>query len=117
MLIENKNILQLFDKIEKENLLQELILQINKDIRMVGIDFELIENSNPKDVVLNLKNLLHKLINNNFSDFINLLYRIDVSEKQIAQLQVSDTALFVEKSAILMLKKEWQKVWFRSKNR
>ncbi len=116
MLPEHQNITQLFDQIEKEDLLKNLIFQINKDAQLVGIDFDLDECSSPKNVVLELKNLIYNLIKNSFSDYINLLYRVDISEKQIAELQGLELETLIEKSAILILKKEWQKVWFKSKN-
>jgi hypothetical protein len=116
MLPEHRNIKQLINQIEKEDLLKNLILQINKDAQLVGIDFNLDECSSPKNIVLELKNLLYNLIKNSFSDYINLLYRIDVSEKQIAEFQYFELEIVVEKSVDLILRKEWQKVWFKSKN-
>ena len=116
MLFENKNVLQIIDQMEKENLLKDLVFQINKDAQLVGIDFDLDQNSSPKNIVIDLKNLLFKLISTNFSSYINFLYRIDVSEKQIRSLQGLELEKLSEKAAILILRKEWQKVWFRNRN-
>ena len=67
----------------------------------------------------NLKSLLHekiyKLISEKFSDYLNLLYIIDVPETQVKQLDGSDTLVLSEQVAFLILKREWQKVWFRNK--
>jgi len=115
MLPENKNILQLLDQIAKENLLKDLILQINKDAQMVGIDFDLKANSSPINIVSGLKKLLYHLIKNNFSDYVNFLYRIDVSENQLVAFQGMELELLVEKATFLILRKEWQKVCFRRK--
>lgn len=116
MLPDNKNVLKLLDQIQKEDLLKRLIQQINKDAQLVGIDLDLNENSSPENLVLNLKILLMDLINNKFSDYVNFLYRIDVSEKQMLELQGLELNILTEKVAILILRKEWQKVWFKSKN-
>ena len=117
MLPDNKNALKLLDQIQKEELLKHLIKQINKDAHLVGIDFDLNENSTPQNLVLNLKILLMDLINNKFSDYVNFLYRIDIPENQIIELQDLELNLLTEKVTILILRKEWQKVWFKSKNR
>lgn len=116
MLYKNKTILQLIDQVEKEDLLKKLVQQINKDASLVGVDFCLSENSTPKNIVLNLQKLLIELISNNFSDYVNLLYRIDIPEKEIVKLQGLEISVLSEKIAILILRKEWQKVWIKSKN-
>ena len=115
MLPKNNNILQLIDQVQKKNLLIKLVQQINKDANLVGLDFYLSENSTPQNILCNLQKLLINLINNNFSDYVNLLYRIDISEKEIVKLQGLEANVLTEKVAILILRKEWQKVWFKSK--
>ena len=55
------------------------------------------------------------LISEKFSDYLNLLYIIDVPEMQVKQLDGSDTLVLSEQVAFLILKREWQKVWFRNK--
>ncbi|NOQ91977.1 MAG: hypothetical protein GQ552_04585 [Flavobacteriaceae bacterium] len=116
MLPKNNNILQLIGQIQKENLLIKLVQQINKDANLVGLDFYLSENSTPQNILFNLQKLLIDLINNNFSDYINLLYRVDIPEKEIIKLQSLEMGVLTEKVAILILRKEWQKVWLKSKH-
>ncbi|MCK4561335.1 MAG: hypothetical protein KAT78_00350 [Flavobacteriaceae bacterium] len=115
MLPENNNIIQLIDQVQKENLLLKLVQQINKDVNLVGLNFYLSENSTPQNIILNLQKLLIDLISNNFSDYVNLLYRIDISEKEIVKIQDLEVNALTEKAAILILRKEWQKVWFKRK--
>ena len=43
------------------------------------------------------------------------LYIIDVPEEQIKSLDGSDLVELAEQVAFLVLKREWQKVWFRNK--
>ncbi len=116
MLSKQDPILQLINQIQKEDLLIKLILQINKDANLVGLDFSLSEKSTPQNIVFNLHKLLIDLINNNFSDYVNLLYRIDIPEKELIRLQSLEIEILTEKVAILILRKEWQKVWFKSKS-
>ena len=58
---------------------------------------------------------IYKLIQYKFAEYLNLLYIIDVSEEQIKKLDGSDLVELSEQVAFLVLKREWQKVWFRNK--
>jgi hypothetical protein len=50
-----------------------------------------------------------------FAEYLNLLYIIDVPEDQIKKLDGSDISELSAQVAFLILKREWQKVWFRNK--
>mgnify|MGYP003608609202 FL=1 len=54
-------------------------------------------------------------MNHIFAEYLNLLYIIDVSEEQIKKLDGSDVFKLSEDVTFLILKREWQKVWFRNK--
>jgi hypothetical protein len=58
---------------------------------------------------------IYKLIQYKFAEYLNLLYIIDVPEDQIKKLDGSDLVELSEQVAFLVLKREWQKVWFRNK--
>jgi len=45
---------------------------------------------------------------------LNLLYIIDVSEEEIKKLDGTDLVKLSEEVTFLVLKREWQKVWFRA---
>ncbi len=116
MLPENKDVLILLDQIQKEDMVKKLIQQINKDAGLVGIEFNLLGTSTAQNLIYDLQKLLLDLIKNDFSSYVNFLYRIDVSEKQIIELQDLEINDLSKKVTILILQKEWQKVWFRSRN-
>ena len=106
----------LLQDIQKEELLEKLIVQINKDMAMSGIEFDLKEQSSPKEIISGLQGLIHDLIKFDFNTYLNLLYRIDVSEKQIRELQETDLSNLSCQVTFVILRKEWQKVWFKSKS-
>jgi hypothetical protein len=58
---------------------------------------------------------IYKLIQYKFAEYLNLLYIIDVPEEQIKKLDGSDLVELSEQVTFLVLKREWQKVWFRNK--
>ena len=103
-------------KEENKVLLKNMILQLRKDAQMSGLDFELNENSSSDDLISFLNDFLTELIHKDFTSYANFLYRIDVSEKEILKISEASLEILVGRISELILRKEWQKIWFRSKN-
>lgn len=105
----------LLSEAEKENLYLKLIEQINKDFNLANesIDFPL--STAPAELKIQLHEKIFRLIQYKFAEYLNLLYIIDVSENEIKKLDGSDLVNLSEDVAFLILKREWQKVWFRNK--
>lgn len=107
-----------FDDLIKEanqlNLYKKLIEQLNKDFLLANISADFHEEILPTSLKLVLQEIIYNLIQNKFTDYLNLLYIIDVSEKQMRQLDGEDTLLLSEQVSFLILKREWQKVWYRN---
>jgi len=103
-------------KEENTFLLKKLILQIRKDAQMSGLEFELNENSSVEVLVDFLNKYIAELIQKDFTSYVNFLYRIDVSEKEIIKINETSLETLVSRISELILRKEWQKVWFRSRN-
>jgi len=106
-LINEANGLQLY---------QNLVKQLNKDFLLANIDLDFDEDILPTSLKYLLHETIFKLIQEKFSDFLNLLYIIDVPERQVKELDGSDTLKLAEAISFLILKREWQKVWFRNNN-
>ncbi len=115
MYISPHNTDLLFQQAEKEELYLKLIEQINKDFNLAneGIDFPI--SVSPNELKIQLHEKIFRLIQYKFAEYLNLLYIIDVSEDQIKKLDGSDLVILAEEVAFLILKREWQKVWFRNK--
>jgi len=99
---------------EGENLYLSLIEQINKDFNLAneGIDFPL--SISPDELKIQLHEKIYRMIQYKFAEYLNLLYIIDVSEIEIKKLDGSDLVILAEQVSFLILKREWQKVWFRN---
>lgn len=109
------NIDSLISQAEEEHLYFKLIEQTNKDFALANESIDI-----PLDIFpFEFKNLVHekvlKLIQFKFAEYLNLLYIIDVSETEIKKLDGSDLVELAEQVTFLILKREWQKVWFRNK--
>ena len=115
MFIVPKNTDLLLTEAEGENLYLKLIEQMNKDFNLANeaIDFPL--SIAPNELKLKLHEKIYRLIQYKFAEYLNLLYIIDVSEEEIKKLDGSDLVILAEQVAFLILKREWQKVWFRNK--
>jgi len=106
-LIQEAKTLQLYHK---------LIQQLNKDFRFANIDLDFDEDILPSSLKYLLHETIFKLIQEKFSDFLNLLYIIDIPESKVKEIDGSDTLKLAEAISFLILKREWQKVWFRNNN-
>jgi len=100
---------------ETENLYLKLIEQINKDFNLAneGVDFPM--STKPNELKVQLHEKVYRLIQYKFAEYLNLLYIIDVNESEIKKLDGSDLVVLSEQVAFLILKREWQKVWFRNR--
>ena len=105
----------LLSEAEKESLYLNLVQQINKDFNLAneGIDFPL--SVKPNELKIQLHEKIYRLIQYKFAEYLNLLYIIDVSEEEIKKLDGSDIVELSAQVSFLILKREWQKVWFRNK--
>lgn len=105
----------LLQEAESETLYINLIVQLNKDFNLANeaVDFPL--SLTPDELKSQLHEKTYRLIQYKFAEYLNLLYIIDVSEEEIKKLDGSDLVILAEQVAFLILKREWQKVWFRNK--
>jgi len=110
-----KAIQDIFDESLQLDLYKKLIQQLNKDLALANIDLDFDDEVLPTSLKLILQETIYKLIQEKFTDYLNLLYIIDVSEEKVKQLDGSDTLQMSENVTFLVLKREWQKVWFRNK--
>lgn len=112
---ELKTFDELMDKANQLELYSQLILQLNKDLALANVNLEFVADVLPTSLKFLLHEQVYKLIQEKFMDYLNLLYIIDVSEEQIKQLDGNDTLQLSENVAFLILKREWQKVYYRNK--
>jgi hypothetical protein len=103
-----------FVEAQELNLYQKLVQQLNKDLLLANINLQFDDDVLPSSLKLLLHETIYKLIQEKFTDYLNLLYIIDVSEKQIKQLDGSDILQLSENVAFLILKREWQKVFLKN---
>lgn len=105
----------LLSEAEKESLYFKLIEQINKDFNLANEAVDFPQSTTPYELKVQLYEKIYRLIQYKFAEYLNLLYIIDVAEDQIKRLDGSDIVELSEQVAFLILKREWQKVWYRNR--
>ena len=105
----------LVEQAKETDLYQKLVQQLNKDLVLANIDLEFNEEVQPSSLKVLLQETIYKLIHEKFMEYLNLLYIVDVSEEKVRELDGNDTIQLSENVTFLILKREWQKVWFKNK--
>ena len=108
-----KNTEELLNSIANENLYVHLIAQLNKDFQLANVAGSFDLKASPTELKKGLFFILLNLINNQYDDYLNLLYRIDVPESELAKLKNDNLTTSIEEITYLVLKREYQKVWFK----
>ena len=98
----------------QNHLYANVIKQLNKDFLLANINLEFDEEVLPTSLKLILHETVHKLIQEKFTDYLNLLYIIDVPERKVKQLETENMVKLSEQVTFLILLREWQKVWYRN---
>ncbi|PIF00930.1 MAG: hypothetical protein CR994_04420 [Maribacter sp.] len=110
---ENSN--ELLANAQAENLYGKLVLQLKKDFGLANIPIDLADNVSPEDLWTFMHEKIYFLVMEKFPDYLNLLYVVDVPEKAFRQIHVTDAVEVAEQVSLLVLKREFQKVWLKEK--
>ena len=78
---------------------------------MTTIKEEFLLKTPPQLLIDQLQKSIKELIKRNYLEYLNLMYRIDVSENKLKNIDISN----VNQIVYLILKREWQKVYIRNK--
>jgi len=103
------------ERAQKEGLYGKLIVQLRKDFGRANVDIELGQDTSPIQLKTILHEKLYYLILEKFSEYLNLLYVIDVPERAFKDLEVTDVVEVSRQVTLLVLKRELQKLWLKAK--
>jgi hypothetical protein len=104
---------------EKTGLYKNLLSQLQKDFILANIPVDLEMGTAPGPIPpATLKSVLHEkiylLIMEKFTDYLNLLYIVDVPEKAFKEIRLTDVVEIAEQVTLLILRREYQKVWTKA---
>ena len=115
MVVNFPNSTILLETAEAENLYGNLVAQLIKDFGLANIFIELEEGIAPEDLKKIIHEKIYVLIMEKFAEYLNLLYIIDVPENTVKAITAVDVVEVADEVTFLILKREWQKVWFKAK--
>lgn len=104
----------LIAEVEALDLYQKLLVQLNKDLLLANISLQFEDEVTPNLMFEALQEVVFNLIQEKFNDYLNLLYIVDVPERDIKRLDGSDVLQLSKMVTFLILKREWQKVWYKA---
>lgn len=115
MLFNFKNSLEVLQTAQEELLYKRLLQQLKKDFGLANVSLSITMDIEPME----LKTLLHEkiyfLILEKFQEYLNLLYVVDIPENELKRIASEDAVDMSAEVSFLVLKREWQKVWYRKK--
>lgn len=115
MVVNFPNISALLKHAKEEHLYSHLVSQLQKDFVFANVFIELPDNIAPKDLKTSVHEKVYYLIMEKFTDYLNLLYIIDVPEQAVKAIETTDVVEISEQLTFEILKREWKKVWFRNR--
>lgn len=115
MFVQPQNTDTLLADANREDLYLKLIEQLNKDFNLANEPVDFPKSTTPDELKVQLHEKIYRLIQYKFAEYLNLLYIIDVPESEVKKLDGSDLIELSKDVAFLILKREWQKVWFRNR--
>ena len=113
MIPQEDNIILLLKQISDSDIYILFIKQIKKDFGLVGQAIEIDELIAPNDLIKEVYEQLHHLIKYNFYSFLQLLYRVDVSESSL-NFSMKNSDKIAQEVTFSILKRELEKVKLRA---
>ncbi|MEE9363847.1 MAG: hypothetical protein V3U92_14695 [Cellulophaga sp.] len=102
-------------KVVADNLYEKLLFQLQKDFERANVSISLDLDVKPRELHVVLQEKIYYLLLEKFTDYLNLLYVIDVPEKEFKSIKVTDVVEIAEQVTLLILKRELQKILLKIK--
>lgn len=112
-MLRPQNSFELLKSIDAEQLLEKIVEQLNKDFQLANINKQFTVTLSANSLKNELDTIVLDLITNKYDDYLNLLYRIDIAEKELALIKDDKLIDAMEQISFLILKREFQKVWLK----
>ena len=110
MKIDFPNSTVLLQSVAANNLYEKLIFQLQKDFVLANISVDFSSDMETEQLRKVLHEKIYYLILEKFTEYLNLLYIVDVPEKAFKSIKVTDVVEVAEQVTFLVLKRELQKV-------
>ncbi len=109
-----ENSLAVIIRAKAENLYDNLVVQLQKDFSRANIDVKITASLFAAEVEKLIQEKLYVLLLEKFDAYLNLLYVIDIPEKSMRQIKSNDIVEISKQVCLLILEREFQKVWYKN---
>lgn len=110
---EVRDLKDLSVQVQQQNLLEALIVQANKDFQLANHPLYIPTEATPEQIIQMVHRKVYDLLQYQFTEYLNLLYIVDVQESKIKAITANDLAEISEQVTFLLLQRIWQKVYLR----
>lgn len=106
---------ELVQKATDALLYSNLVHQVEKDFILANVPLIIKHGIEPHEFITLIREKVYHLIMEHFADYLNLLYIIDIPETDFRYLKITDAVEVSDQMVFMILKREYQKVWYRNR--
>ncbi|WP_027078174.1 hypothetical protein [Maribacter antarcticus] len=100
---------------QSRGLYNALVAQVNRDFTRVNLKLAFGLNPQPKELQTVIREKIYLLLMERFSEYLNVMYAVDIPERAFKNLEIKDTVDVAEQVTFLILKRELQKLELKEK--
>lgn len=115
MRVDFPNSTALLQHAQEKQLYALLLVQLQKDFNLANIDFVIDTAVFPSELKTLLHEKIYYLILEKFTDYLSLLYIVDVPESTFKKIHMTDAVEAAEQVTFLVLKRVYEKVFWKMK--
>ncbi|SIQ22024.1 hypothetical protein [Maribacter ulvicola] len=113
LIVDNSE--QLIQAALGNSLFSELKQQVEKDFVLANIPLQIPEILDHSDFIALIREKVYYLMMEHFAEYLNLMYIIDIPESAFHNIEITDTVDVADQITLLILKREYKKVWYRNR--
>jgi len=98
-----------------DSLFDKLKHQVEKDFVLANIPLQITEPLGQSEFIALIREKVYYLMMEHFAEYLNLMYIIDIPESAFQNIEITDTVDVADQVTLLILKREYKKVWYRNR--
>ncbi|CAG2533195.1 MULTISPECIES: hypothetical protein [Maribacter] len=98
-----------------DSLFEKLVKQVEKDFILANNPLKITKTIDGVSFIALIREKVYYLMMEHFAEYLNLMYIIDIPEKEFEHIQITDTVDVADQITFLILKREYKKVWYRNR--
>ncbi|WP_396632260.1 hypothetical protein [Maribacter sp. R86514] len=98
-----------------DSLFDKLKHQVEKDFVLANIPLQIPEKLDHAEFIALIREKVYYLMMEHFAEYLNLMYIIDIQESAFQNIEITDTVDVADQVTLLILKREYKKVWYRNR--